>query len=109
MVIHFSCDCPRTVDNVLMKYLLYTYLSIHTVFYFHSFRLGLLATRILELFVRHACLLRDISEGGKLKLAADMAQIEFAVAPLCKRIEDLGPAYKLFRAFRYVLFVGLGL
>ena len=31
--------------------------------------------RIVELFVRHASLLRPIGEGGKLKLAADMAQV----------------------------------
>ena len=31
--------------------------------------------RIVESFVRHASLLRPIGEGGKLKLAADMAQV----------------------------------
>lgn len=36
--------------------------------------------RTIELFVRHASLLRAIGEGGKLKLAADMAQVCFSLA-----------------------------
>ena len=40
--------------------------------------------RIVELFVRHASLLRPIGEGGKLKLAADMAQVTH-LNPFCPR------------------------
>jgi len=64
------------------------------------FRLEVLASRLLELFVRLACLIRNLSEGGKLKMAADMSQLEFAVTPLCRRFEELGHIYKQFRAFR---------
>ena len=39
------------------------------------FRLEEIVCRTIELFVRHASLLRAIGEGGKLKLAADMAQV----------------------------------
>ena len=39
------------------------------------YRLHLVAGRTQELFVRHVSLLRVIGEGGKLKLAADMAQV----------------------------------
>ena len=38
-------------------------------------RLRLVATRCLDLFVRHASLLRSLGEGGKMKLAADFAQV----------------------------------
>ncbi|KAM7439206.1 Conserved oligomeric Golgi complex subunit [Porites harrisoni] len=67
-------------------------------------RLEVIVCRIVELFVRHASLLRPIGEGGKLKLAADMAQIEFAVGPLCHKVSDLGTSYKLLRSFRPLLF-----
>eukprot|EP00794_Sanderia_malayensis_P006110 gene6110-6814_t len=65
------------------------------------------AARLLVLFVRHASLLHTISESGKLKLAGDMAQMELAVSPFCKRIADLGSAYKLLRAFRPLVFQSL--
>lgn len=38
-----------------------------------------LCSRILYLFIRHISLVRPLSEYGKLKLANDMAQIEFAI------------------------------
>ncbi|XP_077981435.1 conserved oligomeric Golgi complex subunit 5-like [Glandiceps talaboti] len=63
-----------------------------------------LACRTVELFVRHASLLRPLGEGGKMKLAADFAQMELAVAPFCRRITDLGRHYKLLRSFRPLLF-----
>ncbi|XP_022783449.1 conserved oligomeric Golgi complex subunit 5-like isoform X1 [Stylophora pistillata] len=69
-----------------------------------SQRLEEMVCRTIELFVRHASLLRAIGEGGKLKLAADMAQIEFAVGPLCHKVSDLGKSYKLLRSFRPLLF-----
>lgn len=58
----------------------------------------------IELFVRHASLLRPLGEGGKLRLAADFAQMELAITPLCRRPSDLGRPYKLLRAFRPMLF-----
>ncbi|KAK2832624.1 hypothetical protein Q7C36_016086 [Tachysurus vachellii] len=63
-----------------------------------------IAQRAITLFIRHACLLRPLGEGGKLRLAADFAQMELAVAPLCRRISDLGKAYRLLRSFRPLLF-----
>ncbi|XP_070557668.1 conserved oligomeric Golgi complex subunit 5-like [Ptychodera flava] len=63
-----------------------------------------LACRTIELFVRHASLLRPIGEGGKMKLAADFAQMELAVGPFCRRVSDLGRHYKLLRSFRPLLF-----
>ncbi|XP_066933016.1 conserved oligomeric Golgi complex subunit 5-like [Clytia hemisphaerica] len=80
------------------------YLSLYTCTDFLLERLKVLTSRVLQLFVRYACLTRQLSEGGKLKMAADMTQLEFAVTPLCKRFEDLGHEYKQYRAFRPLLF-----
>ncbi|XP_033880117.1 conserved oligomeric Golgi complex subunit 5 [Acipenser ruthenus] len=63
-----------------------------------------IAHRSIELFIRNACLLRPLGEGGKMRLAADFAQMELAVAPLCRRVSDLGKSYRLLRSFRPLLF-----
>ncbi|XP_028668771.1 conserved oligomeric Golgi complex subunit 5 [Erpetoichthys calabaricus] len=63
-----------------------------------------IAQRAIELFIRNACLLRPLGEGGKMRLAADFAQMELAVAPLCRRVSDLGRPYRLLRSFRPMLF-----
>ncbi|KAF7661313.1 hypothetical protein LDENG_00264440 [Lucifuga dentata] len=63
-----------------------------------------IAQRAIELFIRHASLLRPLGEGGKMRLAADFAQMEMAVAPLCKRVSDLGKPYRMLRSFRPLLF-----
>ncbi|XP_011869002.1 PREDICTED: conserved oligomeric Golgi complex subunit 5 [Vollenhovia emeryi] len=42
------------------------------------------ASRCIELFVRHACLLRPLTDFGKAKLLVDFAQMEIAVTPLCR-------------------------
>ncbi|XP_047499735.1 conserved oligomeric Golgi complex subunit 5-like [Penaeus chinensis] len=64
----------------------------------------MLACRCLELFVRHASLLRPIGDGGKLRLAADFAQMELAINPLCSRPSELGKPYRIVRTFRPLLF-----
>ncbi|XP_053572547.1 conserved oligomeric Golgi complex subunit 5 isoform X1 [Bombina bombina] len=63
-----------------------------------------IAQRAIEVFIRNASLLRPLGEGGKMRLAADFAQMELAVAPLCRRVSDLGKSYKLLRSFRPLLF-----
>ncbi|XP_022527248.2 conserved oligomeric Golgi complex subunit 5 [Astyanax mexicanus] len=62
------------------------------------------AQRAITLFIRHACLLRPLGEGGKMRLAADFAQMELAIAPFCRRVSDLGKVYRLLRSFRPLLF-----
>ncbi|XP_078469135.1 conserved oligomeric Golgi complex subunit 5 [Lampetra fluviatilis] len=62
------------------------------------------AARAVRLFVRHASLVRPLGEAGKMRLAADCAQMELAVAPLCRRVSDLGKPYRLLRSFRPLLF-----
>ena len=56
--------------------------------------------RIVELFVRHASLLRPIGEGGKLKLAADMAQVTH-LNPFCPESSQ-----QIFAYISNVLFSG---
>ncbi|XP_044279223.1 conserved oligomeric Golgi complex subunit 5 isoform X2 [Varanus komodoensis] len=63
-----------------------------------------IAQRAIEIFIRNASLLRPLGEGGKMRLAADFAQMELAVAPLCRRVSDLGKSYRLLRSFRPMLF-----
>ncbi|KAM9247539.1 conserved oligomeric Golgi complex subunit 5 [Leptosomus discolor] len=63
-----------------------------------------MAQRAIELFIRNASLIRPLSEGGKMRLAADFAQMELAVAPLCRRVSDLGKSYRQLRSFRPLLF-----
>ncbi|XP_040007214.1 conserved oligomeric Golgi complex subunit 5 isoform X2 [Xiphias gladius] len=63
-----------------------------------------IAQRAIELFIRHASLLRPLGEGGKMRLAADFAQMEMAVGPLCRRVSDLGKPYRMLRSFRPLLF-----
>lgn len=63
-----------------------------------------IARRALQLFLRHAGLLRPLGEGGKMRLAADFAQMELTVAPLCRRVCDLGKPYRRLRSFRPLLF-----
>ncbi|XP_053319174.1 conserved oligomeric Golgi complex subunit 5 [Spea bombifrons] len=63
-----------------------------------------IAQRSIEVFIRNASLLRPLGEGGKMRLAADFAQMELAVAPLCRRVADLGKSYRLLRSFRPLLF-----
>ncbi|XP_062374744.1 conserved oligomeric Golgi complex subunit 5 [Sardina pilchardus] len=63
-----------------------------------------IARRAIHLFIRNASLLRPLGEGGKMRLAADFAQMELAVAPMCRRVSDLGKPYRLLRSFRPLLF-----
>ncbi|CAN8026225.1 unnamed protein product [Ixodes persulcatus] len=63
-----------------------------------------LASRALELLARHASLVRPLGDGGKMRLAADFAQIEMALAPLGQPLAELGRPYKALRALRPLLF-----
>ncbi|XP_076362268.1 conserved oligomeric Golgi complex subunit 5-like isoform X3 [Tachypleus tridentatus] len=62
------------------------------------------ACRAIDFFVRHASLVRPLGDGGRMRLAADFAQMEMAVETLCSRIGELGKSYKLLRSFRPLLF-----
>lgn len=62
------------------------------------------ACRTIELFVRHVSLVRPLSEGGKRRLAADFAQMELCLRPLCSQLNSLGHHYRMLRAFKPLLF-----
>lgn len=62
------------------------------------------AGRTIELFMRHSTLLRPLPESARLRLAADYAQLEMALAPLCQKLGDLGKPYRALRAFKPFLF-----
>jgi hypothetical protein len=62
-----------------------------------------LSSRIIVYFVRSISLIRPLGEAGKLKVATDMAQMEYAIAPL-KKANQLGNAYQILRAFRPFMF-----
>jgi len=68
-----------------------------------------LAGRLMTFFLRNVSIVRPVSEGGKLKLAADLAQFEFALAPLFLgtgiSAAELGKPYKALRAFRPLMFL----
>ncbi|CAI9719984.1 conserved oligomeric Golgi complex subunit 5 [Octopus vulgaris] len=80
------------------------YLSQYTCADFIFNSINGVCCRCIELFVRHACLIRPLGDGGKMKLASDFAQMESALSPFCHRPSDLGRPYRLLRAFRPLLF-----
>jgi len=63
------------------------------------------AERLVTIFVRHAALLRPLSENGKLRLAKDMAELELAVGQNLYSVTQLGGSYRALRAFRPLLFL----
>ncbi|CAI0461330.1 unnamed protein product [Linum tenue] len=64
-----------------------------------------MAARVLILFVRHASLVRPLSESGKLRMARDMAELELTVGQSLFPVEQLGAPYRALRAFRPLIFL----
>ncbi|GER45088.1 conserved oligomeric Golgi complex subunit, partial [Striga asiatica] len=64
-----------------------------------------MASRVLTFFLRHASLVRPLSESGKLRMARDMAELELVVAQNLFPVEQLGGPYRALRAFRPVIFL----
>ncbi|KAG9439155.1 hypothetical protein H6P81_019320 [Aristolochia fimbriata] len=64
-----------------------------------------MASRVLTFFIRHAALVRPLSESGKLRMARDMAELELAVSQSLFPVEQLGAPYRALRAFRPVIFL----
>ncbi|KAI4381190.1 hypothetical protein MLD38_007289 [Melastoma candidum] len=64
-----------------------------------------MASRVLVFFIRHASLIRPLSESGKLRLARDMAELELAVGQNLFKVEQLGAPYRALRAFRPLVFL----
>ncbi|KAF5947269.1 hypothetical protein HYC85_013226 [Camellia sinensis] len=61
-----------------------------------------MASRVLIFFIRHASLVRPLSESGKLRMATDMADFELAVGQNLLPVEQLRAPY---RALRYSLWL----
>ncbi|CAI9754931.1 unnamed protein product [Fraxinus pennsylvanica] len=64
-----------------------------------------MASRILIFYIRHASLVRPLSESGKLRMARDMAELELAVGQNLFPVEQLGAPYRALRALRPVIFL----
>ncbi|KAL9253236.1 Conserved oligomeric Golgi complex subunit 5-like protein [Drosera capensis] len=64
-----------------------------------------MASMVLMFFMRHASLVRPLSESGKLRMARDMAELELAVGQNLFPVEQLGAHYRALRAFRPVIFL----
>lgn len=64
-----------------------------------------MASRVLIYFIRHAALVRPLSESGKLRMARDMAELELAVGQNLFPVEQLGAPYRALRAFRPMIFL----
>lgn len=64
-----------------------------------------MASRVLTFFIRHAALVRPLSESGKLRMARDMAELELAVGQNLFPVEQLGAPYRALRSFRPIIFL----
>ncbi|KAH7424625.1 hypothetical protein KP509_11G016500 [Ceratopteris richardii] len=64
-----------------------------------------IASRVLVFYVRHAALVRPLSESGKLRMARDMAELELAIGQNLFPVEQLGAPYRALRAFRPLIFL----
>ena len=55
----------------------------------------------IEAYVQNCCLVRPLGNHGCMRMTADMAQVELAVAPLCRnRLSELGLSYRMLRSLR---------
>ncbi|KAI8376615.1 Golgi transport complex subunit 5-domain-containing protein [Choanephora cucurbitarum] len=63
----------------------------------------------LHVFIFQGSLVRPLSEAGKLKLAGDMAELEFTISQFMSeygaKMEEIGDEYRALRAFRPLLFL----
>lgn len=62
------------------------------------------AVRTIDLFLRHATLIRPLTQNVKMRLAVDFAQLEEALSTFHTLIDDLGKHYRILRAFKLLLF-----
>ncbi|MCD7466318.1 Conserved oligomeric Golgi complex subunit [Datura stramonium] len=62
-----------------------------------------MASRVLIFFIRHASLVRPLSESGKLRLARDMAELELAVGQNLFPVEQLVCTHRSMVDCRFLL------
>ncbi|KAG5637228.1 hypothetical protein H0H81_005350 [Sphagnurus paluster] len=79
-------------------------------------RVRSIVKHVIKTFVLHVSIARPLGESGKLRLASDMAELEFALSvfivenPQSKRggdLEVIGDEYRMLRAMRFVIFSDL--
>ena len=59
----------------------------------------------IEAYVQNCCLVRPLGEHGTMRMTADVAQMELAVAPLCKnRLSELGHTYRMLRCLKKLVY-----
>ena len=64
-------------------------------------RLCVVSSQVMESFVAHVCLIRPLGEGGKMRMAMDLAQLELVLGLFCRGdVSSLGHPYKMLRALR---------
>ncbi|CAM6070594.1 unnamed protein product [Sphagnum tenellum] len=64
-----------------------------------------MASHVLLFWVRHAAMVRPLSESGKLQLIYDISELELVVGQTLFPVEQLGSPYRALRAFRPLLFL----
>ncbi|XP_065202338.1 conserved oligomeric Golgi complex subunit 5 isoform X2 [Planococcus citri] len=64
-----------------------------------------IASRCVELFLRHVCLIRPLEAGGRQRIVEDFQKIENALSPLCPEIKIIGENYKVLRSLRPLITV----
>ena len=65
------------------------------------YRLLIVSSQVMESFVAHVCLIRPLGEGGKMRVAMDLAQLELVLGLFCRGdVSSLGHPYKMLRALR---------
>lgn len=62
-----------------------------------------LAEHIVVFFLRQVCLVRPLSDAGKLKIAADAVQLESAVSSIVP-LKDISKAHRMLKSLRPLLF-----
>lgn len=63
-----------------------------------------MSVHLIDLFIRHASILRPMSDSCRSRLVADSHQIEVIIQSLlATKLTDLGVAYKHLKAFRHLL------
>ncbi|BES89234.1 C5HC2 zinc finger [Nesidiocoris tenuis] len=58
------------------------------------------ASKAIGVFLRHAVLVRPLSDEGRKKLMADFKTFEEAISPLCTQLSELGSVYSTLRSLR---------
>ena len=62
------------------------------------------AARLLMLWVRHACLLRPLSEQGKLQLAKDLGELQLVIGQGLFPLDAMGPVNRCGFGFKVIIY-----